>query len=118
MFLICLLAFIPYSSIWVELRAVDKPISIGDPPLPSPTAEDLQQVRLVRRWSSTSPPHLEILQLWHFWPALEQQTLAACLAAVLGTSVYVLGTFERRHARWWQIMANQRGLELQIEDSL
>ncbi|MDB6058006.1 MAG: hypothetical protein JWO95_1850 [Verrucomicrobiales bacterium] len=90
--------------------------SIGDPPLPPPTAEDLQHVLLVRRWSGTPPPHSEILQLWHFWPELQKQTLAECLTLVRDTSVYVLGTFERRRARWWQIMAERRGLELQIED--
>jgi hypothetical protein len=95
---------------------VNERIGIGDPALPPPTAEDSQQVRLVRRWSSTPPPHSEILELWHFWPELQQQTLAAYLAVVRDTSVYVLGTFERRHARWWQITAEQRGLELQIED--
>ncbi|MDB6121077.1 MAG: hypothetical protein JWQ71_70 [Pedosphaera sp.] len=98
------------------LHTVSEPIGIGDPALPPPTAEDLQQVRLVRQWSNTPPRHSEILQLWHFWPELQQQTLAACLVVVRDTSVYVLGTFERRQARWWQIMTQERGLELQIED--
>lgn len=90
--------------------------SIGDPPLPQPTAEDLQRVRLVWRWSSSPPPHAEILKLWHFWPELQKQTLAACRVLLRDTSVYVLGTFERRQARRWQIIAEQHGLNLEIED--
>jgi len=90
-------------------------ISIGDPAFPPPAPEDLQPVRLLRRWSSTPPPHSEILQLWHFWPDLRRQTLADCLAAVRESPAYVLGTFERRQARWWQIMAEQSGLQLHIE---
>ena len=95
---------------------MDDFIGISDPAPPPLTEKDLQQVRLVRWWSSTPPPHAEILQLWHFWPALQQQTLAACLAHVRQTSPYVLGTFERYRARWWQIMAEERGVELQLEE--
>lgn len=97
-------------------HAASAPTWTGTPVLPPLTARDLQPVRLVRRWSSTPPPHAEIRQLWHFWPELKQLNLPACFALVRSSSTYVLGTLQRYEARWWQIRAEEQGLELQIEE--
>ena len=78
--------------------------------------EDLERVRLIRRWSRFPPPHPEILALWHFWPALQSQPLTKCLETVRQSPIYLLGLFERRQARWWQIQAEERGIVLEIEE--
>jgi hypothetical protein len=89
----------------------------GDPPPPRLKSEDLEIVRLVRRWSSVPPPYAEILQLWHFWPQLSNQSLGACLEAVRRSPTYTLGIMDRWHARWWQLRAQEHGLVLMIEET-
>lgn len=78
--------------------------------------EDLEPVRLLRRWSIFPPPNNEILSLWHFWPALKDLPLTACARSLQFSPVFLLGIFERRKARWWQIMAEKQGIILEIEE--
>ncbi len=81
------------------------------------TEKDLQQVRLVRRWSSNPTATCRDSTALAFLASrLQQRTLAGGLAQLRQTSPYVLGTFERYRARWWQIIAEERGIELQIEE--
>lgn len=90
---------------------------IADPAPPDLTAEDLEAVNLVCRWKTVPPPHADVLQLWHFWPAASELPLGTFFDQVRNVPVYRLATLPRHQAKWWRIMAAEKGAALEIEET-